>query len=830
MSEAPQRSTGLSTAEAAARLVQYGPNSIATKRKLRPIVAFVKKFNSPLLIILMGASVVSFFTGNPTSGAILIGMVLLSVILDFTNTYRSERAVESLVARVVTTATAIRDGHEQEVPLTSIVPGDVVVLSAGDVVPADGRVLEGNDFFINQSVLTGESIPVEKAPGRGRPNAALDVSAPDVVLMGTSVVTGYATITVVQTGRRTEFGKIAERLTEADQETDFERNMRKFSGFVMWLTFIMVVVVFAINAAVGRGLFDSFVFAIAIAVGLTPELLPVIMSVSLSRGAVRMAAAGVIVKHLPAIQNFGRMDVLCTDKTGTLTENRIVVVRYIDVTGARVEDVLRFAYCTSAFHTGVPNPLDEAVRDYRQWDISDLKKIDEIPFDFARRRESVVVDQGQRRLLITKGAPEAVFDICTQVERDRRAEPFDAAARTQAHETFTRMSQEGYKVLAVAYREVAVRQGTYERNEEQGMVFLGYVAFMDPAKDTAKEALAELEHLGIGVKILTGDNELLTAKVCRDLDLPITGIMTGEQMRNLSTLELRKAVVDTTIFARITPEQKERIIRTLQEVGKVVGYLGDGINDAPALKAADVGVSVNNAVDVAKETADFILLKKSLRVLKDGVIEGRRTFRNTMKYVFMGLSSNFGNMASMVAASAFLPFLPMLPPQVLLNNFLYDSSQLSLASDRVDDADIVRPTAWNLHAIRQYMLTFGPISSLFDFITFGFLFWMFRNAEHQFQTGWFMESIATQVFVIYIIRTRKIPFLQSRPSRLLLVNTLLVVAVAWLLPHLPFTRVLNFQPLPLGIIGGLLGIVVAYLLVVEVVKHWFYKREARLST
>ncbi len=817
-------SAGLSSEEAAARLEQHGPNSIATKRKLRPVVAFMKKFNSPLLIILMGASVLSFFTGNPTSGGILICMVLLSVVLDFTNTYRSERAVEALVARVITTATVVRDGVEQEVPLTSIVIGDCVVLTAGDVVPADGCVLEANDFFVNQSTLTGESVPVEKGPSRLQAAPAFDVSAEHVVLMGTSVVTGYAKVQVVRTGRATEFGKIAERLTAAEQDTDFERNLKKFSTFVMRLTFVMVIVVFGINAAVGRGWFDSFVFAIAIAVGLTPELLPVIMSVSLSRGAVRMAKAGVIVKHLPAIQNFGRMDVLCTDKTGTLTENRIVVVRYVDVSGTRVDDVLRYAYCTSAFHTGVPNPLDEAVRQYKAWDVRGLTKVDEIPFDFERRRESVVVDEGQRRLLITKGAPEAVFRICGHVECERRALPFDDAERTRAHETFTRMSTEGYKILAVAYREVAVRPGTYERDEETGMVLLGFVAFMDPAKDTAKDALAELERLGIGVKILTGDNELLTEKVCRDLNLPVTGVMTGEQLRSLDSLGLRKAVVETTIFARITPEQKERVIRTLQEVGKVVGYLGDGINDAPALKAADVGVSVNNAVDVAKETADFILLKKSLRVLKDGVIEGRRTFRNTMKYVLMGMSSNFGNMASMVAASAFLPFLPMLPPQVLLNNFLYDSSQLSLSSDRVDDADIVKPASWNLHAIRKYMLVFGPISSLFDFFTFGFLFVLFRNAEHQFQTGWFMESIATQVLVIYVIRTRKIPFLQSRPSRLLLVNTLLVVGIAWALPHLPFARVLNFQPLPLLALAGLLGIVVAYLLVVEGVKHWFFRR------
>lgn len=829
MPDVPIPLPGLSTAAAAERLAKYGPNSVASKAKLRPIVAFVKKFNSPLLIILMGASVISFFTGNQTSAIILICMVFLSVILDFVNTFRSEKAVDSLIARVITTATVIRDGKRQEVKLTTIVPGDLVFLSAGDVVPADCRVIDGNDFFVNQSVLTGESMPVEKSHLVQSSDEELNSEASDIVLMGTSVVTGYATVEALRTGKQTEFGKIAERLTEADTETDFDRGIRKFSSFIMKLTFVMVAFVFIINSVSGRGWFDSFVFAIAIAVGLTPELLPVIMSVSLSRGAVRMAKTGVIVKHLPAIQNFGRMSVLCTDKTGTLTENRIVVVQFVDLYGQVADDVLRYAYYNSAFHTGVPNPLDQAVRDFKKWDVGQLTKIDEVPFDFERRRESVVVDEGAKRLLITKGAPEAVYGICTSYLHNGKVQPFDATVRRQAENEFTRLSQEGFKVLGVCFREATKRPGTYEKNEEQGMTFLGYVAFMDPAKETVKETLDELELLGVEIKILTGDNELLTQKVCRDIQLGVKGTITGEQIRKLSTLEFRKVVSATTIFARITPEQKERIIRTLQDVGNVVGYLGDGINDAPALKAADVGVSVNNAVDVAKETADIILLKKSLRVLKAGIIEGRKTFRNTLKYILMGMSSNFGNMFSMMAASAFLPFLPMLPTQVLLNNFLYDSSQLSLSSDHVDESDVVKPTGWDMKFIRKYMLVFGPISSLFDFATFGLMFALFRNSEHQFQTGWFMESIATQVFVIYIIRTKKIPFLQSSPSRLLLFNTLVIVTIAWLIPLLPFARFFNLQPLPLWVVGTLLGFVVLYLLLVEVVKRWFFRREARLA-
>jgi P-type Mg2+ transporter len=830
MQETHVQLSGLTTTEATARLAKFGLNSVSSKAKLRPIVAFVKKFNSPLLIILMCASVISFFTGNQTSAIILVCMVFLSVILDFVNSYRSEKAVDALVSRVITTATVIRDGKQQEVNLTTIVPDDLVVLSAGDVVPADGRIIESNDFFVNQSMLTGESLPVEKSHVGGDATAtSIDFEARDVVLMGTSVVTGYATVKVIRTGKRTEFGKIAERLTAAEVDTDFERGIRKFSAFIMKLTIIMVVFVFAANTISGRGFMESFVFAIAIAVGLTPELLPVILSVSLSRGAVRMAKTGVIVKHLPAIQNFGRMNVFCTDKTGTLTENRIVVVQFVDGYGQVTEDVLRYAYYNSAFHTGVPNPLDQAVRDYKAWDIRKLKKIDEVPFDFERRRESIVVDEGAKRLLITKGAPEAVYGICTSYLRNGQAHAFDATFRAQAEAEFTRLSQEGFKALAVCYREAAKRPGTYEKDEEQGMVFLGYVAFMDPPKETVKDALDELERLGVEVKILTGDNELLTQKVCRDIQLPVQGTLTGEQIQKLNSLEFQKVVGSTTIFARINPEQKERIIRTLQKAGNVVGYLGDGINDAPALKAADVGISVNNAVDVAKETADIIMLKKSMHSLKDGVIEGRKTFRNTLKYILMGMSSNFGNMFSMMAASVFLPFLPMLPTQVLLNNFLYDTSQLGLSSDHVDPEDVVRPTAFNIKFIRKYMLIFGPISSIFDFATFGLMFALFRNAEHQFQTGWFMESIATQVFVIYIIRTKKVPFLQSSPSRLLLANTLLAVTVAWLLPLLPLGHFFNLEPLPLWVIGTLLGFVMCYLLLVEVVKRWFFRREARLS-
>ncbi len=820
-----QNIRGLSSAEAQSRLRQYGENTVVTKKKLRPLTAFVKKFNSPLLLILMAVSLISFVMGNRTNAIILIFMVLLSVTLDFVNTYRSQKAVDELASRVVTTTTVIRNGKKQEIDLKEVVPGDILSLSAGDVLPADCRVIECRDLFINQSALTGESVPVEKSPDiKSANNKKLSLDQTDAVFMGTSVVTGYATVEVMSTGRQTEFGRIAERLSQEEQDTDFERNIKKFSTFVMRLTIIMVSFVFIINLLSHRGWLDSFTFAIAIAIGLTPELLPVIMSVSLSRGAIRMAKKGVIVKHLPAIQNFGRMNVLCTDKTGTLTENRITVMKYVDAFGKVSDDVLHIAYVSSFFHTGVSNPLDKAIRDYKSWEMQGVTKIDEIPFDFERRRESIVSGANGSQQLTTKGAPEAIFPICTTYNAQGKTLNVDSKFLEIANKQFQALSSDGFKVLAIAKKDVTGKKHPFEKSEEQGMVFLGFVALLDPPKATASEAIRELEGLGIEFKILTGDNELLTQKICRDLRVPVKGIVLGSHLSTLSDAELQKLVLSTTIFARIDPEQKEKIIALIQKGGQVVGYLGDGINDAPALKAADVGISVSNAVDVAKETADIILLRKSLRVLKDGVAEGRKTFRNTLKYILMGMSSNFGNMFSMVAASAFLPFLPMLPTQVLLNNFLYDISQLSLSADTVDPEDVVRPSVWNLKFIRRYMIIFGSISSLFDFITFGVLYLAFSHSQHQFQTGWFIESIATQVFVIYVIRTRKIPFLQSKPSAILMFNTLIAVIIAWALPLMPFAKIFNLQPLPVIFLAAILGIVLVYLVLAEFVKRIFYRK------
>lgn len=823
--------SGLTSADAAARLIRYGPNSVATKRHLQPIVAFVSKFNSPLLWIIITAALVSLFIGQRTNAFILLFMVLLSVVLDFVNSYRSQSAVDKLISKVVTTATVTRDGREIEVPLAEVVPGDLVSLSSGDAVPADGVIIASKDLFINQSALTGESVPAEKRhrlPPTIREGEVLNPNDADAAMMGTSVVTGFATMVVASTGTSTAFGRIAERLSSAEPPTDFDRSIRQFSVFLMRVTLVMTSVVFIatlLNPFSHQGFFNALIFAIAIAIGLTPELLPVIITVSLSRGAVAMSKKGVIVKRLPAIQNFGRMDVLCTDKTGTLTENRITVVQYVTPFGEASDDVLKTAYMSSIFHSGVQNPLDDAIKHYRSWDLAGVSKVDEIPFDFERRRESIAVATGRGVRLITKGAPEAMFAVCSAYRgRGGDAVPFDRKTNAGVAQRFDTLSREGFKVLGIATKDITGSHPPFEKDIEQELVFEGFLAFLDPPKTTAKKAIDDLERHGIEVKILTGDTAVLTGKICRDLDITVKGVVTGDALATMDDAAWRKTVVASTIFARIDPEQKERIIRELQKAGKVVGYLGDGINDAPALKAADVGVSVSNAVDVAKETADIILLHQSLRVLRDGVIDGRKTFQNALKYIEMGLSSNFGNMFSMMAVSSFLPFLPMLPTQVLLNNFLYDSSQLTLSTDSVDGDDVVKPTVWDMKFVRRFMLIFGPVSSLFDFATFGLMWAFFSASPAKFQTGWFIESIATQVLVIYVIRTKKVPFAQSKPGRLVLVNTIIVVAVAWLLPFLPIGRLFGLSPLPPFILAVLLGYVGVYLFLVEGVKRWFYRR------
>ena len=821
---------GLSTEEAKKRLKQYGQNTIVEKKRIGPVMIFLSKLKSPLLILLIIISLVSFALGQRASATIVLMMVILSATLDFLNSYKSQQAVAKLVARVSVKVTVIRDGKRFEIDFKDIVPGDFVFLSAGSIIPADGEVVGSDDFFVNQSALTGESIPVEKIPsaqGTTTDNITENVSA---VFMGTSVISGYGTVKVTRTGAATEFGKIAGNLSKDKQKTDIEISIMKFSVFIMRLVLYMVSIVFVIYLVKNVGhltkniILEAFTFALAITIGVTPDMLPAIMTICLAKGSQLMAKKEVIVKHLASIENFGSMDILCTDKTGTLTQDNIALVKYIDYTGNNSAKVLEFGYLSSFYHTGVQNPLDNAIKKFNLPDISGFEKVDEIPYDFERKRSSMVVrtTSGQR-FLITKGAPEEISRECKFYEAGDSVNDYNRE-QENINGLFNGLSQEGFRVLGLAYKELADDETkSYERDVEKDLIFLGFLAFLDPPKERAREAIDELEELGIEVKILTGDNELLAQKICRDIDIKINGVMTGREVKEASDLELTKAALATSIFARVTPEQKERIIMVLKKSGKVVGYLGDGINDAPALHAADVGISVNNAVDIAKETADIILMEKSLESLKDGVIEGRKIFRNTLKYLLMGLSSNFGNMFSMMGAASFLPFLPMLPSQILLNNFIYDVAQFSLPTDEVDGDELLKPTHWNLKFIRSYMIVFGWISSIFDFLTFFLLYYVYHLSEHQFQTGWFIETIATQVFVIYIIRTKKVPFLQSRPSPVLLLTTILAVIVAWLIPFTFFGRLMQFEALPGLIMAIIASYVLVYLVLVEIGKRIFYR-------
>jgi Mg2+-importing ATPase len=821
--------TGLTHEEAAKRLLTYGENTIYHRARLRPIIAFIKKFNSPLLLLLIGAAIISYFLGQRVNATIIIVMVAMSAILDFVNSHKSERVAEMLIARVQSTATVWRNGAKEEIPFHLLVPGDVIELSSGDVIPADCRVIAADDLFVNQSSLTGESFPVEKralvaAAAGDQPLAIGDEHA---LFMGTSVVTGRGTAEVLHTGEHAEFGKIAARLAGAEGETSFDRSLKDFSIFIVRLTFVMILVVFGVNAYFGRGVLDSFIFAMAIAVGITPELLPVIMSVALSHGSLVMAKKNVIVKNLGAVQNFGGMNILCTDKTGTLTEDKITLVKCVDLAGKVSSEVMRYAALSSSYQTIRKGPLDIAIMEHGAVDLGAYTKIDEVPFDFTRRRDSIVAEHEGERMMITKGAPESMTDICDCVMDNGACIPITELEKKKVRAEYDRLSADGFRVLAVAMKVLPMEErAVYHREEETGMIFLGFAAFLDPPKQSAGLAIKELEKLSIEVKIITGDSEVLTEHICQDLGFVVRGVLTGEEVSKLSDSELMTKAQVVNVFARTSPEQKERIVGVLRQAGNTVGYLGDGINDAPVLRAADVGISVNNAVDVAKETADIILLDKSLSVLKDGVVEGRKTFQNTLKYIKMGFSSNFGNMFSMMGASIFLPFLPMLPSQILLNNFLYDLSGTTLPTDHTDPESMQAPLKWNMREFSKYILVFGVVSSLFDFLTFYLLFAVFHMSEMRFQTGWFIESIATQVLIIFIIRTKRTPSWKSKPSRYLVLSAASVVSLAWVIPYTPLGELFSFTALPPILLLAIVGIVATYLVVGETVKYFFYRRYA----
>jgi Mg2+-importing ATPase len=814
---------GLSQTEANRRLRRYGPNLLEERTRYAALRTFISRFKNPLVLILIAAGAVSAMVHQQASFVMICVMVLASVTLDFVQEYRANRAAQRLRESIANTAQVLRDGACIELPVRQLVPGDVVRLAAGDRVPADGRLLEGRDFFVNQSLLTGEPYPVEKFPDQEPLSLDPDTNRA-AVFMGASVISGSATVLVCRTGKASFLGGIASSLQQKAPPTAFERGTRQFGLLIMRLTLLLVLFVLFTNTFFGRPWLDMFLFAVALAVGLTPELLPMIVSVTLARGAVRMARQKVIVKRLAAIQDLGSMDTLCTDKTGTLTEARITLQRHVDPDGRDSDQVLELAYLNSFFETGLRSPLDEALLEHTEVSTGQWRKIDEVPFDFDRRRVSVLLDDGERRRIVVKGAPEDILGLSSHCpgRQDEPEKVLDANTRTRLDRLYAELSEEGFRSLGVAYRDVDRSQTHARVTDESELIFAGFAAFLDPARPEAGDALASLAARGVTVKIVTGDDERVTQHLCRQLGIVVTGALTGQDIARLDDHGLGAAVERANLFCRVNPGQKCRIIRALKQRGKVVGYLGDGINDAPALHEADVSLSVDTAVDVAKEAADMILLEHDLRVLYQGVLEGRRTFGNIMKYIMMGTSSNFGNMFSMAGASLWLPFLPMMPTQILLNNFIYDVSEVPIPLDHVDEDYLDRPRRWDMRYIRNFMLTLGPVSSLFDFLTFSLMLTVFQADPSLFQTGWFMESLATQVLVIFIIRTRHNP-LRSRPNVWLWVTSLGAVALATLIPFTPLGHAFGFTRPPITFVLALLAIVCVYLLVVEAIKRWFFR-------
>ncbi|MDD1685438.1 magnesium-translocating P-type ATPase [Methanoregula sp.] len=817
---------GLSSGEVESRRSSFGPNTVVKQKKLAAIRQFARQLKNPLIIILLLAAILSIFLAELVDALIIIVIVFLSLFIDFFQEYRAERAVELLKEKISTMATVIRGGVRQNVHLSELIPGDIIVLSAGDIVPADARVILARDFFVDQSALTGESFPVEKT-AQERQGMEPDPSGREQYLfMSSPVISGSATAVVVKTGMATEYGKIAERLTARPPETEFERGLKQFSFLVTQIIFILVIFVFFTNAFLNHGVLDSLLFAIALAVGLTPELLPMILTVNLAKGALAMSEKGVIVKHLASIQNFGSMDVLCTDKTGTLTENRITLIYHVDAERNNSEQVLLYSYLNSFHQTGLKSPLDEAILKKSGVEIGQYRKIDEIPFDFIRKRISVVVEKNGDRLLIAKGAPEEILKLCTRISRGNGEEPFTGDWQRQAVALYDSFSGEGFRILAVASRKITDTRTTYSVEDETDLTFHGFVAFIDPPKETAHESLLMLHETGIDVKIITGDNERVTRHICATLDFPVTRIIEGNEIAGMDGDTLASAVEQANIFTRVSPPQKERIIRALMKNNHVVGYLGDGINDAPSIRAADIGITVDNAVDIAKESADIVLLKKDLRVLRDGILEGRKTFGNTMKYIMMGTSSNFGNMISVAAASLFLPFLPLLPVQILLNNLLYDMSQSTIPTDTIDGEYVLAPKRWDIGFIKKFLLVFGPVSSLFDILTFITLLFVFHAPMELFRTAWFLESLCTQTIIIFAIRTTKVPFYKSRPSRYLVISSILVVMAGIAITFTPIGDLFGFVPLTLPYFLAIGLLVTGYIVVVEFVKTWFYRDTA----
>jgi Mg2+-importing ATPase len=824
---------GLTQKDAEDRLRTTGPNEVAQEHRQGWPVRLLVIIRNPLVILLATLSAISFVTGDARAGTVMAAMVVLSVALRFFQEARADAAAAKLKAMIHVTATVVRDGAAKEVPLRDLVPGDIIKLSAGDMIPGDVRVLAAKDLFVTQGSLTGESLPVEKFPNPETKDVTSPAELINTCFMGTSVQSGTATGVVVTTGVNTYLGSMADSITEQQAPTSFDQGLNRFTWLMLRFMAVMVPLVFIINGFTKHDWKGAFFFAMAVAVGLTPEMLPMIVSVCLSKGALAMSRRRVIVKRLNAIQNFGGMDVLCTDKTGTLTEDRVVLQRHCNVAGRETEEVLLDGYLISHFQTGLKNLLDQAILDspdfHGQALVDKHKKLDEVPFDFTRRMMSVLVENPEgKAILLTKGAPEDVFRQCSHFELDGKISPMDPNLIVGLKEEYASLSNDGFRVLAVATKELAGKQAC-AKDDEHDLVLKGYVAFLDPPKDSARRAIEALHNHGVAVKILTGDNDLISRKVCRDVGMAPDPMLVGADVEKMSEAELAEAAEKTTLFARLSPAHKQRVIRALRAKGHVVGFMGDGINDAPALRAADIGISVDTATDIAKESADLILLEKDLMVLEGGVIEGRKVFANILKYIRMGASSNFGNMFSVLGASAFLPFIPMAPIQVLTNNLLYDFSQIPIPIDAVDEEQVTRPRPWNIDEITRFILCIGPISSIFDYTTFFLMLWVFNcwdpSRAKVFQTGWFVESLMTQTLIIHVIRTNKIPFLQSRASWQLTLTTLSIMGFGMWLPYSPLASALGLTHLPPTYWPYLMLTLFGYMSLTQLIKVWLVRRK-----
>jgi P-type Mg2+ transporter len=823
---------GLSGTEAEARGIKYGPNAVATEKRGGWLWRLFKASRNLLVILLAILATVSFATGDVSGGTVMTLMLVLGVVLRFVQESRADAAAAKLKAMISVTAAVVRDGQEEEIPLNQLVPGDIVKLCAGDMVPADLRLVASRDLFVAQSALTGESLPTEKYEARESREGVAPLELANVCFLGTSVESGSATAVVAATGGQTYFGRMASSIIGEEVTTSFDQGMNRFTVLMIQFILVMVPLVFLINGLTKHHWGEAFFFSIAVAVGLTPEMLPMIVSVCLSNGAIAMSKKKVIVKRLNSIQNLGAMDILCTDKTGTLTLDRVILERFCDVMQKESEDVLLDAYLIAHFQTGLRNVLDRAVLKYREIheksSIEDYRKVDEIPFDFSRRMMSVVVEMPDKKhRLLSKGAPESVFPRCRFFELEGEIYPMDPILTGDLMAQYQELSMDGFRVLAVAYKPLEPH-APCAKDEESDLILKGYVAFLDPPKETAEKAIAALRKIGVTVKVLTGDNDLVTRKVCKEVGLVADELILGSQIETMTDEQLAVSAERVHVFARVSPAHKQRIIRALQQKKHVVGFMGDGINDAPALRVADVGISVDSGVDIAKELATVILLEKSLMVLEEGVIEGRKVFVNILKYIRMGASSNFGNMFSVLGASAFLPFLPMAPLQVLTNNLLYDFSQVPIPTDNVGPEETAQPRTWEIGAITRFILFVGPISSIFDYTTFFVMLFLFHcwdpSKAPLFQTGWFVESLMTQTLIIHVIRTKKIPFLEGHASWALTVTTVLIMGVGMWLPYSPLAPILGFVHLPPLYWPILFLTLLCYMVLTQLVKMWLMRK------